>query len=266
MGWLEQIEDGIGKLREWTLDLSSDELDALCLRVGHEIAGLDKSQGVGGCLRLAMAKLESPIEQAMLASLTLVAATQRYANDLYLACRSPEYAWISYYRIPECEACDASFVHPHENKDRADPESFHYYDRIIVTPQFRVARHRIDFLVEYQGWMRKPGTAERELVKESLLVECDGHDFHERTKEQAARDRARDRELQSAGYMVFRFTGAEIWRDPVGCAVQTLEDIAERMNRARWVSWGHSIESRPKHEPRAWPPLRDVAAAGKRKG
>src|ERR1041384_1385190 len=32
-----------------------------------------------------------------------------------------------------------------------------------------------------------------------LAIECDGHDFHDRTKQQAAYDRARDRELLLAG-------------------------------------------------------------------
>lgn len=51
-----------------------------------------------------------------------------------------------------------------------------------------------------------------------LIVECDGHDFHERTKEQAARDRARDRAATLSGYDIMRFTGSQIWGDPWGCA------------------------------------------------
>lgn len=50
------------------------------------------------------------------------------------------------------------------------------------------------------------------------IVECDGHDFHERTKEQAKRDRSRDRAFQSAGIPVFRFTGSEIYADSLKCA------------------------------------------------
>lgn len=57
----------------------------------------------------------------------------------------------------------------------------------------------------------------------SLIVECDGHDFHERTKEQAAKDRSRDRAAILAGYEVFRFTGSELWCDPLGCARQIVE-------------------------------------------
>jgi hypothetical protein len=43
-----------------------------------------------------------------------------------------------------------------------------------------------------------------------LVIECDGHDFHDRTKQQAAYDRARDRELLAMGILTIRFTGSEI--------------------------------------------------------
>jgi len=55
-----------------------------------------------------------------------------------------------------------------------------------------------------------------------MVIECDGHEFHEKTKEQAARDKRRDRHLQMAGYTVFRFTGSEIWENATGCAAQAL--------------------------------------------
>lgn len=47
-----------------------------------------------------------------------------------------------------------------------------------------------------------------------VAIECDGHDFHERTKEQAQRDKARDRALQSIGWRIARFTGSEIYKSP----------------------------------------------------
>lgn len=65
-----------------------------------------------------------------------------------------------------------------------------------------------------------------------LAVECDGHDFHERTKEQAARDRARDRRLQEAGYTVMRFTGSEIYRDPVKCVLEVMGWAASKKWRS----------------------------------
>jgi very-short-patch-repair endonuclease len=65
-----------------------------------------------------------------------------------------------------------------------------------------------------------------------LAVECDGHDFHERTKEQAARDRERDRRLQAHGMQVMRFTGSEIYRDPIKCVTEIIEWAASNV----WAS------------------------------
>ena len=81
-----------------------------------------------------------------------------------------------------------------------------------IFPQVPILNDVADFVVfapKGEGWSK-------------LVVECDGHDFHERTKEQAAHDRARDRSMQEAGYTVFRFTGAEIYRDPIACARQVI--------------------------------------------
>jgi very-short-patch-repair endonuclease len=59
----------------------------------------------------------------------------------------------------------------------------------------------------------------------SIVVECDGHEFHEKTKEQSARDKARDRAIQSKGMNVLRFTGSEIWNDAGKCAREVADFI-----------------------------------------
>lgn len=91
---------------------------------------------------------------------------------------------------------------------------------LYIFPQFEIKLqklYRADFLVASLGWHRK------ETVR--VLVECDGHDFHERTKEQAAKDRSRDRDLTSNGHIIFRFTGSELFRDANACAEQVLHFI-----------------------------------------
>ncbi len=50
-----------------------------------------------------------------------------------------------------------------------------------------------------------------------LVVEVDGHNFHDRTKEQASRDRQRDRDLLLDGYKVIRFTGSDVYNNPFRC-------------------------------------------------
>jgi len=84
---------------------------------------------------------------------------------------------------------------------------------LLIEPQSNFLSWRADFVIHAysreQGW-------------KSLIVECDGHNFHERTQGQAARDRSRDREAQLAGVEIFRFTGSELWRDPLGCVDQVI--------------------------------------------
>lgn len=83
----------------------------------------------------------------------------------------------------------------------------HYFaggsvDQILIWPQQQIGPYRVDFAMRVYN----DGTG----VKHWYVIECDGHDFHERTKEQAAADRARDRALTRAGYKVIRFTGSEL--------------------------------------------------------
>ncbi len=59
----------------------------------------------------------------------------------------------------------------------------------------------------------------------NLAIECDGHDFHERTKEQAANDKSRDRAFTRAGWAPLRFTGSEIHRNADGCALEVIQTI-----------------------------------------
>lgn len=81
--------------------------------------------------------------------------------------------------------------------------------------QARIDGYRIDFLVG--------ALSSLDAKPEWAVVECDGHDFHEKTKEQARRDKKRDRHFTAKGYHVFRFTGSEIYHDPGACARQVVD-------------------------------------------
>lgn len=54
----------------------------------------------------------------------------------------------------------------------------------------------VDFYIEKRGT--------------KLCVYTDGHSYHERTEEQATRDRNIDRKLQELGFQVLRYTGKEV--------------------------------------------------------
>lgn len=51
----------------------------------------------------------------------------------------------------------------------------------------------------------------------SVDIEIDGHDFHEKTKEQAAKDKKRERWLVSQNVHLLRFTGSEVFKNPGRC-------------------------------------------------
>lgn len=90
-------------------------------------------------------------------------------------------------------------------------------ETIVVKPQAWVDRFRVDFLITFDFF--------GDVLE--IAVECDGHEWHERTKAQAKRDRARDRALQSVGYEVLRFTGSEINGAPLGCASEVLNRVMD---------------------------------------
>lgn len=75
--------------------------------------------------------------------------------------------------------------------------------------------YRVDFLFTIPA----TGTATSD---KRLVVEIDGHDFHEKTKEQAQRDKERDRFMVKAGAEVLRYTGSEVWANPFACAEEVL--------------------------------------------
>lgn len=144
------------------------------------------------------ARCESPIEELLMAALYAGAQISEYNIHFMLTSTPP-----------------------------AEP----YFDRAaFVYQQVTVGNYRVDILVvdaTIPTDQKKPRW---------MVVECDGHDFHERTKEQARRDKQRDRFFQSIGCKVLRFTGSEIWAKPEECADEVFDELAandEWRNRPR---------------------------------
>jgi very-short-patch-repair endonuclease len=96
---------------------------------------------------------------------------------------------------------------------------------IIVAPQYQRRNFRVDFILGHAH-------PSDDWFTETLAVEIDGHDWHERTKEQAAADRARDRSLLAECIHTIRFTGAEVNASPSKCAAEALDLFSGMMSRA----------------------------------
>ncbi|MFH1538777.1 MAG: DUF559 domain-containing protein [bacterium] len=147
---------------------------------------------------------ESPIEEILLAAFISVSAERQFGLKI------------------------------HNNKNLIE-FTMKMYPELTILPQAQIGVHRTDFLLRYEdiipdfdnkvkirGGQEIPGS---ENVISKIIVECDGHDFHEKTKGQAKKDKQRDRILQSTGFKVFRFTGSEIWDDPIKCVDEVFVEL-----------------------------------------
>lgn len=89
-----------------------------------------------------------------------------------------------------------------------------------IYPQAEILSYRVDFLVVYGD--------------KQIVIECDGHEFHEKTKAQASKDKKRDRELQKAGYIVFRYSGSDLNKDPE----KICYDVQTVFGHPKWAATG----------------------------
>lgn len=91
-----------------------------------------------------------------------------------------------------------------------------------LQPQFPIETADRKYVADFR--VTRPGT------NLSFCIELDGHEFHEKTPQQAASDKQRDRTLLGLGHQTVRFTGAEIVRDTAACVREVLRlvDVALR--------------------------------------
>jgi hypothetical protein len=66
-----------------------------------------------------------------------------------------------------------------------------------------------------------------------IALELDGHDYHEKTKEQVTHRNRRDRDLQAAGWIVLHVSGSEFNRD----AEKVTREVYERVSSLMWAAY-----------------------------
>lgn len=63
----------------------------------------------------------------------------------------------------------------------------------------------------------------------NVAIEIDGHEFHEKSKSQVAKDKKRDRALIRSGLTVLRFSGSEVFYEPKSC----INEIVDYIKKAK---------------------------------
>lgn len=90
-----------------------------------------------------------------------------------------------------------------------------------IEPQAEVKTNAGTYHVDFLITSKTMGELET-----AIVIELDGHEFHEKTKEQVARDNKRTRALTQAGMTVLRFSGHELMgkaRDWMGDVIAMIE-------------------------------------------
>lgn len=92
------------------------------------------------------------------------------------------------------------------------------FSGIHVEQQKQIGNYKVDFFLAEHG--EYDNDKQHYSPNKIVVVELDGHKFHDRDEKQRRYEKKRDRFLQSQGMHVFHFTGAEIVRDPFVAAIE----------------------------------------------
>ena len=100
---------------------------------------------------------------------------------------------------------------------------------IEIWPQTEIGPYRVDFVLSYKGEATLVDAVHSRTVPvkplKEIVVELDGHAFHDRDARQRSYEKKRDRFLQKQGYEVFHYTGSDVVKDPFGVAAECLAEL-----------------------------------------
>lgn len=143
-----------------------------------------------------------------------------FRGDMEAAClergiQSPieDLFWIACHTLCAVRNCDMN----------RDPEFDHAGSPRLfgprLQPQVKLGKYRVDFVLSHTDFMLP------DLGGSPVVVELDGHDFHDQNKVQRSYEKARDRFLVRSGFRVIHFTGSDVVKDPFACAWEALQMV-----------------------------------------
>ena len=107
-------------------------------------------------------------------------------------------------------------------------EGFPTCELLRLSPQEKICINEHKYIVDF---LLDTTKIEHAYFKNHLkiIIECDGHDFHEKTKEQVEKNNVRNLDLQFEGYDILHFSGSQIYRNPIECAINTFHFIKSKV-------------------------------------
>ena len=86
--------------------------------------------------------------------------------------------------------------------------------QVMLMPQMKIDKYFIDFYL--CGYLSDYGPAY------GIGLEVDGHEWHEKTKEQVSKDKKRERKILMEGIPLLRYTGSEVYKDVKSCILESI--------------------------------------------
>lgn len=111
------------------------------------------------------------------------------------------------------------------------------HQEIDLIPQYKIGDYKVDFYLNALAYFingHLSNVLELATLKKinnklpKVVVELDGHKWHEKTPEQVEKDKQRERYIVGQGYEVLRFSGREIVKDPEKCVQEAYDHVNKR--------------------------------------
>ena len=173
-------------------------------------------------IEVYLAKCESPIEKFFLLNYfetILDSQTAKWFKPTAINENEPFFIYKDYEEFGKFYPSGLRWfeINNQEIRKFIDPLEYELYPQFEVIDERTNKKFRVDFALFY------PRTDGYGKIK--VAIECDGHDFHEKTKEQAQKDKEKDRILQANGWLIARFTGSEILRKDVYDLLSEIDNL-----------------------------------------
>ncbi len=142
---------------------------------------------------------------------------ERFSQDLFVSCvERLESPIEDLFHIAVYAQCQAENIDLNPDPEFDDKGALTIGYGINIRAQVQIGTFRVDFVLSQKGM------GPDEFLR-PIVVELDGHAFHDKDKKQRAYEKSRDRFLVKQGFRVLHFTGSEVVADPHKVAYEALD-------------------------------------------
>lgn len=142
---------------------------------------------------------------------------------------------MGHYAYTTSEILDLNITSPPEQLWYAAAVRYRLSEWASIHPQHPIDQYRADFMLNPLSYFVDstcplyPQVLLEQIDKSCarFVIEIDGFEWHDKTPEQAEKDKRRERHIVQCGYKVLRYAAREVLSDPMACIV----DVSKLINK-----------------------------------